>query len=161
MDGPVPDQVRVLLRWLKDGPPGAIPIAGEGKSFGLLQAVTWEDAGEGTALDRLCRWHESAFAWFPEPFPVTAASVRQWLVEQVLPAPDRVLFWVRDVRGGFIGHVGLTAIDVTGGAATLSDRVAGHPTGEGLLTLAVQALEDWAGEWLQVRVRTAGARRAA
>lgn len=161
MDGFPSEQVRTVLRWLKDSPPGAIPIAGAGKSFGLLQAVTWEDAGDGETLARLSQWHESAFAWFPEPFAVSPMAARRWLVDQVLPDPDRILFWVRDVRGGFIGHVGLTRFDAARGTAVLGDVVADHPTHDGLLALAAQTLTGWAQEALGVQVGPAAGQAAA
>ena len=88
--------VHVLLRWLKDGPQGAIPIGLEPPSRGSLQAVTWEDAGDLLALDRLSRWHAAP-----------AAGLRRWLQQVVLPCPDRLLFWVLDAQGRFLGHVGL------------------------------------------------------
>lgn len=161
MDGFPPEQVRTVFRWLKDGPAGAIPIGGEGKSFGLLQAVTWEDAGDADMLDQLCRWHESAFAWFPEPFPVSPPAVRRWLVERVLSDPGRILFWVRDVRGGYLGHVGLARFDPARGTLVLSDVVADHPAHDVLLTLASQTLLRWAGEQLGVQVGSAPDRAAA
>jgi RimJ/RimL family protein N-acetyltransferase len=159
MEGLAAEQVRPLLHWLKDGPLGAIPIERDGRSLGLLQAVTWEDAGDRVALERLSRWHE--FAWFPEPFPVSPASIRRWLVEQVLPVGDRILFWVKDVRGGFVGHVGLSRFDYAARAVSVSDHVSSGPSSAGLMAAAVESLARWAAESLQLHVRASGQAAAA
>lgn len=160
MEGTTPDDVRTLLRWFKDGPPGAIPIEEGGKSLGFLQAATWEDAGDGEALERLGAWHESTFSWFPEPFPVTPASVRNWLVEQVLRPVDRVLFWIKDVRGNFAGHVGLTRIDHASGQATIGDIVSSQPSQDRLVHAGIEALAAWTQDMLGMRVNVASTRHS-
>lgn len=158
MDGPTTEHARLLFRWFKEGPPGAIPIEVAGRSLGSLQAVTWEDAGDLAALEQLSGWHESAFVRYPESIPVSPTSVRRWLVEQVLPAPDRVLFWVRDVRGERFGHAGLSRLDARAATAAISDVVAANVVAERLVNEALTTLTAWARETLGVEVP---ARRAA
>jgi hypothetical protein len=151
MDGRTTDQAELLLRWLKEGPPGAIPIELDGHSLGSLQAVTWEDAGDLAALEQVASWHEG----------MSPASVRRWLVEQVLPAPGRVLFWVRDVRGERLGHAGLSRLNVEAGTVAVSDVVAAHFAAERLVNEALAALAGWAREALGVEALAMPARRAA
>jgi hypothetical protein len=157
MDGPHPKEVRTLIRWLKEGPSGAIPIIHLARSdFGLgstdqlslgsLQVVTWEDAGDRDAIDRLVRWHESAFTVFAVPVPVTASGARQWLVEQVLEAPERVLFWIKDVRGQAVGHIGLSRFDFALRTVALRDVVCGAPGSESLAAEGVETLRGWVRE---------------
>jgi hypothetical protein len=161
MDGPTTEHARLLLRWFKEGPPGAIPIDADGRSLGSLQAVSWEDAGDLAALEQLTGWHETAFARYPEATPVSPTSVRRWLVEQVLPAPDRVLFWVRDVRGERFGHAGLSRLDPRAGTAAISDVVAANVVAERLVNEALTALTAWARGTLGVEVLAMPSRRAA
>src|SRR5262245_15232346 len=107
MHGPHADSVRVLLRWLKDGPPGAIPILLDGRTLGSLVAVTWEDAGDADALERLARWHEAGLPGAP----ATRATARRWLQREVLPDDDRVLFWIEDDGRRRVGYLGLAYFD--------------------------------------------------
>ena len=158
MDGLATDDIRTLLRWVKDGPAGTIPIDAPDRSLGRLQAVTWDDAADRPALERLFRWHELAFAWFPEPFPITPEGARRWLVDRVLSDPRRILFWVRDVYGEARAHVGLT-IDPDAGTATVGDVITSHPKAAALTSAAIEALSRWARWELGLRVeRTSQAR---
>lgn len=162
MDGPsTVEQVYLLFRYLKEGPPGAIPIQKDNRSLGILQAVNWEDAGDHAALERMVRWHESAFAWIGESFPVTPASVRRWLLEQVLPAPDRLLFWVKDLRGSFVGHLGLTHLHFDTRSVCIGDLVAATPAAEVLVAQAMTTLAHWTEESLGLVVRPLDSRHAA
>jgi hypothetical protein len=161
MDGPTPEQAKLLLRWLKEGPPGAIPIDAEGRSLGSLRTVTWEDAGDLAALEQLTAWHEEAFARYPEAFPVTPTSVRRWLVEQVLPAADRILFWVCDVRGERLGHAGLSRLNTAPGTVAVSDVVAANVAAERLVNEALTTIAGWAREALGVEVLAMASRHAA
>jgi len=160
MDGLATEDIYTLLRWVKDGPAGTIPIDTPARSLGRLQAVTWEDAGDRPAVERLFRWHERAFAGFPEPFAVTPEGARRWLVDLVLSDPQRVLFWVRDVRGEARAHVGLTAIDLDAGTATIGDVITGHPGAAALAAAAVEALAQWVRWELGLRVERASQAQA-
>jgi RimJ/RimL family protein N-acetyltransferase len=160
MDGLATDDICTLLRWVKDGPAGTIPIDAPDRSLGRLQAVTWEDACDRSAVERLFRWHELAFAWFPEPFPVTPEGARRWLVDRVLSDPRRILFWVRDVRGEAHAHVGLTAIDLDAGTATVGDVITCHPGAAPLAAAAVESLARWVRWELGLRVERASQARA-
>jgi RimJ/RimL family protein N-acetyltransferase len=161
MEGLPAEQVKTLIRWLKEGPPGAIPISRERRSLGSLQAVTWEDAGDQQAMARLGQWHEAAFAVFAVPVGVSFPNARKWLVEQVLEAPDRVLFWVRDIRGRPIGHAGLSRFNFQARTAQLRDVVCGESGQETLVAEAVETLLRWARESLHIQAIDALERLAA
>jgi RimJ/RimL family protein N-acetyltransferase len=159
MDGLATDDIGALLRWVKDGPAGTIPIGTPDRSLGRLRAVTWDDANDGPALERLFRWHELAFAWFPEPFPITPEGARRWLVDRVLSDPWRILFWVRDLRGEACAHVGLT-LDPDAGTAAVGDVITAHPKAAALAAAAVEALTRWARWELGLRVEHTSQARA-
>jgi hypothetical protein len=137
MDGLHAREICTLFRWFKEGPPGAIPIENDQRSVGMLQAATWEDAG-GRPVERLAAWH--------------GPGAREWLVESVLKTPDRVLFWVKDVVGEVVGHVGLSDVNDRSGTITVVDVVCGVHGCEGLLVAAVACLTEWAQRSLQLRV---------
>lgn len=146
MDGLQAREIQTLFRWFKEGPPGAIPIEHDQRSVGLLQAATWEDAG-GKPVECLVAWHGSA--------------ARSWLVEDVLKGPGRVLFWVKDVRGELVGHVGLGDLDEANGTITIGDVVCGEAGHEGLMAAAVGCLVGWVHRSLRLRARREGERAAA
>jgi hypothetical protein len=146
MDDPRLLQVQMLIRWCKEGPPGCIPVCREQLSLGSLRAASWEDAGDRALIERLHRWHGSAFADLAVPLSLTPARVRGWLIEQVLEVPTRLLFWVRDVTGQIVGHVGLARFDFTRRTVTVRDVVCGESGCENLVTLAVGALQTWPRE---------------
>jgi hypothetical protein len=145
MEGPAAELIRVLLRWLKEGPPGAIPITHGGRTLGALVAVTWEDAGDADALERLCRWHTGE----PPPAP---ATIRRWLQQHILPSEDRVLFWIKDADGGFAGHVGLRGVDFPSRRVLSGYLVSVRPLADPLIRGAEEALAGWASGQLGLTV---------
>jgi hypothetical protein len=147
MDGLRVREIQTLFRWFKEGPPGAIPIEHDSRSVGLLQAATWEDTG-GAPAERLAAWHGSPAA-------------RRWLVEDVMEEPDRVLFWVKDVRGEVVGHVGLGGVDEAAGTIGVGDVVCGAAGHEGLMAAAVGCLVGWVQRSLRLKARREGERAAA
>ncbi len=153
MDGLRPEQLRTLFRWFKEGPPGAVGIDRDGRSLGLLQAVGWEDAGSLALLEQLARWHE--------PELPDRAAVRRWLVEEVLPASDRVLFWVKDIQGRPVGHVGLSCLDQGSPGVAIADVLCGEPDEIDLVSAGVAALVRWAAHSLRLHVEAAAPLRNA
>jgi hypothetical protein len=146
MDGLHAREICTLFRWFKEGPPGAIAIEHDHRSVGMLQAATWEDAG-GPPVEQLAAWHGS--------------GAREWLVESVLKTPDRVLFWVKDVRGELVGHVGLSGLNEQAGTITVGDVVCGVSGGEGLMVSAVGCLVEWVQRSLRLRACREDQRAAA
>jgi hypothetical protein len=138
MDGLQPQQVETLIRWLKEGPAGAIPLSGTHPPKGTLQAVTWEDAGDREALALLGRWHPPA------------RTSRRWLVEQFLEPPGRLLFWVRNADGRAVGHLGLSCLDFTAGTVALEDFLCGEGEAGPMMNEAIEALRGWTREALRM-----------
>lgn len=93
---------------VKEGPPGAIAFEGH-EVVGLLQAAFWEDAGDAVLMGRLACWRRCS-----------PALARAWLVEEVLTARARALFWVKTGEGQIVGHVGLSPFDFAGGTVVLA-----------------------------------------
>ncbi|MGL4554629.1 MAG: hypothetical protein ACRC33_25980, partial [Gemmataceae bacterium] len=76
-------------------------------------------------------------------FPVTVEGVRQWLRERVLRPPGRVLFWVCDVRGVPVGHLGLRRVDGVAPGFEVIDRLAALAGSGPLMEAASAALGGW------------------
>jgi hypothetical protein len=160
MDGLHSGQVRTLIRWIKEGPAGVIPVSRPDESLGSLQAVTWDDAGSTAAIERLLSWHSSLLAVFAFQMSMTPAGQRRWLMEQVLEAPERLLFWVRDIAGHVIGHVGLSRFDFAERTVAVRDVVCGVGGAEAVLAEAVETLKTWVREAFSLRAVDEGQGRA-
>jgi hypothetical protein len=160
MDGLHSGQVRTLIRWIKEGPAGVVPISRPDESLGSLQAVTWDDAGNSTVIELLVGWHRSLLAVFAFQMPMSAGGVRRWLMEQVLEAPERLLFWVRDIAGHMVGHVGLSRFDFAERTVAVRDVVCGVGGAEAILAEAVETLKTWVREAFSLRAVDEGQGRA-
>lgn len=147
MDDPGSTHVLILLRWLKDGPTGAIPISAEDCSLGVLQAVTREDAGDPAAIARLARWPLPAWAGHSSP---ARGGPRGWLVNEVFSACDRLLFWVKDVRGEPVGCIGIEVVHLRAGPVLLHGPVAEPSAPPLLLSRASETLRQWVDEALML-----------
>ena len=161
MDGPTPEDVRILFRWLKEGPPGAIRVEDQGQQLGSLQAVTWEDAGDRLALERLARWQKSSWSRAPESFPIRSGTIRQWLTEEILSREDRLLFWVRDVHEDSAGYLGIQWLKEEKNRAILTDRLSDGRLGERLMERAAHTLGNWLRESLGLELEGRARARAA
>jgi hypothetical protein len=160
MDGLQSQQVRTLIRWLKEGPSGAIPFSLDSESPGSLHAAAWEDAGNAEMTDHLLVWHRCILSAFALPLPMTAVSIRRWLTEQILEAPERLLFWVRDGDGRAVGHVGLTRFDFVRETVAVHDVVCGVRGAEVILMEGVETLKKWVGEAFGMQAIDLSERRA-
>jgi hypothetical protein len=127
---PEPELVRTLLRWLKDGPPGAIPIDRDGRSLGALVVASWEDAGDAAL----------------------PAMTRRWLRQEVLPSEDRLLFWIKSPDGQCVGHVGLQAFDFAAHTVILDHLAIAGSLEDALVAAALVTLANWAKEQLDMTV---------
>jgi hypothetical protein len=142
-------QVCTLIRWMKEGPAGAIPINGAGESAGTLHAATWDDAGDHDLMDQLLKWRTLATA-SDGLVPRTANGARQWLQERILGQRECLLFWIRDAAGQVAGQVCLAHFDFAAGSVCLCDVVCGRRGAEALVSSAVETVKSWTREALQI-----------
>jgi len=161
MDGPTPEDVRILFRWLKEGPPGAICMEDQGRQLGSLQVVTWEDAGDRMALERLARWQEIARGGVSEAFPIRSGAIRQWVTEEILSREDRILCWIRDVCGEPVGHLGIQWLGEREKRAILTERLSDGSRFEWLVERGERTLGKWLRESLGLELERPGGARAA
>jgi RimJ/RimL family protein N-acetyltransferase len=128
-----------------------IPVFQYGRKWGWLESVTWGDLERAETLAEVTAWRRQASAALAGTFPLTAGGTRQWLVGDVLEAPDVILFWVRGLDGARVGHAGLSGIDARNGAAEIAHLLRGvtqsHP---GIMYCGAQSLMAWAYQTLEV-----------
>jgi RimJ/RimL family protein N-acetyltransferase len=146
MDGTHEEQVLTIVRWLKDGPPGGLPVRIDDGPLASLEAITWRDANNSAALAQLTLWRQAEQG--PSVLP---GLVRAWLVEQVLDIPDRLLFWVKAPDDRPIGHVGLLRFDFAARTADLGLLLRGvEDEAPGIMSAAVRTLSAWAFDSLSL-----------
>ena len=117
--------------------PPPISITRKCVSLGTLRAVGWRDADDPARMSLLAAWHLAAFGALAGSLLFTPEQARRWLLDRVLAQAGRALFWVRDVRGVAVGHLGVTG-------SRIGDRLAAEPAPE-LFAAAEESLAHWAG----------------
>lgn len=132
----------VIERVKRGDEPLQLPIRlGSGETVGSLQPVTWSDASDPVALERLTRWRNANMASFLTQFAATPSRTAGWLRDSVLSNDRQMLFWVRSEEN-VVGHIGFKDLTETD---ALSDNVirgerGGHPK---LFAFAHLALFKW------------------
>jgi RimJ/RimL family protein N-acetyltransferase len=149
------ERLLAAVRQLKETPPAPaswVPVFQYGRRVAWLVPVTRGDLGQPEAVSRLSRWRQAAADDLPGPFPLTEEGTRRWLAEHILGAGDRLLFWVRDLDGTSVGHVGLSGLDLEGGQVEIDQVVRGQPEAlPGVMYSSVQALVAWAFQTFPVQ----------
>ena len=112
-----------------------------GDVIGSLKAVTWADASDPIALQRLTDWRNANMKSFLTQFTATPQRTAHWLREVALPNDGQMLFWVQseDAIVGHLGFTSLTATDAQGDNAIRGER-GGHPK---LIVTAQHAMFQW------------------
>ena len=79
----------------------------EGNTDGFLLPVSKLDLEDKNSIQLLTEWRNLHSYAFPLKTKVTEESTKEWLLKLVLKNEKRMLFWVLDINGNKIGHVGL------------------------------------------------------
>jgi RimJ/RimL family protein N-acetyltransferase len=141
------ENVLSILARCKQGPvlpESALLVRQHGRSIGWLMPVTWDDVDSRTSVALLADWRRAAAEAFPSQFPVTLEGTQGWLREQVLAVPDRVLFWVADLDGNRVGHMGLFRFDADQGHIEIDNVVRGvADVLTGVMQSSLAALLEW------------------
>ena len=144
-------RILALFRHAKEQPSGwrtALPVILNGHQAGRLEPVTESDHGQPPLVDLLAKWREAARDAFPTQFQITLEGTRNWLTNQVLGIPDRILFWIRgDHDGARLGHLGLFHLDAAANTIELDNVVRGvQRAAPGLMEASVRTLMHWTAE---------------
>lgn len=122
--------------------PLSLPITLEnGEVIGTLKPITWADASDPVALERLTDWRNANTGSFLTQFVATPERTAAWLRNVVLPNDRQMAFWVL-ADDGVIGQIGFKELSATD---VLSDNVirgerGGHPR---LFVAAHHAMFKW------------------
>ena len=78
-------------------------------------------------IRNLTKWRQDNMKWFLTQFNATEARTRNWMMNDFLPDPSRILFILKDVHGDIIGQYGLRSMTTENGEIDIIIR--GRPGG--------------------------------
>lgn len=97
-------------------------------------------------ISTLAKWRkENSFA-FPSQFKVTLKGTRDWLENQLINNPTRILFFIEsaDKESKTIGHLGLYSFDFQAETCEIDNVVRGEKNYlKGIMTLALKSFLKW------------------
>lgn len=127
-----------------------IPIYKKNRVMAQLRLITSDFTREEIKL--LAEWRKASAEWFPSKFKVTKKGTKKWLKEKVINAEDRILFWVQDLKGLLIGHMGLYRFDFKNRSCEIDNVVRGRQNVmPGIMGLGLKSLLNWTFSTLGVR----------
>lgn len=85
----------------------SLKITEEENIEGFLLPVSNLDIDDDNSIQILMNWRNTHSYAYPSRAPVTKKSTKDWLINAVLQNDKKILFWVIDLNGNKIGHVGL------------------------------------------------------
>jgi RimJ/RimL family protein N-acetyltransferase len=148
MDELLQEEMLATIRAVKDsreGPDTRLPAFLFGRQAAWLVRVADSECQRKETLARLTQWHRQNVAGGPSLAASAVMGPVRWLTEQVLHAPDRLLFWVQDLAGNPIGHAGISGIDSAQKQVEIGYILRGVPGAiPGAMYGATQALIGWA-----------------
>ena len=96
---------------VRAGRPVRLPLVDRsGAQVGALRLLDAELAADPAVVTSLTEWRSRSMKFFLTHFTPTEARTRDWLLNVVLPADDRLLFLIETEPDCFVGNFGLAAI---------------------------------------------------
>ena len=115
-----------------------------------LILLTEECSLDLTLMQLLSDWRKKHEHWFAATFPVSLQRTQRWFEERVHRAEDRLLFMIQ-VKGRYIGHVGLFRFEWHRAECEIDNIVRGEDAYPGIMGISIQHLLDWARSTLGIR----------
>jgi RimJ/RimL family protein N-acetyltransferase len=113
---------------VRAGRPVRLPIVDRtGDRVGALRLLDSALAADPAVVTDLTEWRARSMKFFLTHFTPTEARTRDWLLNVVLPADDRLLFLIETEPDCFVGNFGLAGISPT--TAELDNLIRGRRGG--------------------------------
>jgi len=96
----------------------------------------------------LAKWRRKNQHWFGDDHEINLKSTQKWW-QTVEANPLRILFWVQNLKGDKIGHMGLNRFKAK--SCELDNVIRGPKGSAGLMTQAVLSLIDWVFKHLPIK----------
>lgn len=123
----------------------------KGDIVGCLEAITKRDAKDKAVIRDLKAWRQKNQQAFPSQFNVTLKGTRIWFQTQLMDKKDRILFFVKDLDGNRVGHLGLYRFDYEQKACEIDNVIRGKSNAPGIMTDALNTLILWTTKELEVK----------
>lgn len=136
------DKAEAKLEEYKASPNLNLELKQDAKVVGSLKPVTKESLENAEDIKLLAKWRAAAQDAFPVQFKVTEEGTKRWLENAVLKTKDRMLFWVLDLNGKKIGHVGLFRFNYTEKFCELDNIMRGEQGSKGIIEAACAKLVE-------------------
>jgi len=113
----------------------------------VLSPITENDLENDKKIILLKEWRENNLDAFPISPKITQDGTFRWLKNLVLDREDRLMFFVKDIFGETIGHVGISSFDYQNKTCEVDNIVRGKISRQkNAMNYAMQALLCWIDE---------------
>ena len=107
-----------------------------------LLLLTKETSNDPEIIRLLATWRKRSERWFLKQFKITLKGTRQWLNNNVIKTPDRLLFMIK-VKNKYVGHIGLFRFNFNNHTCEIDNIVRGKKIYKGIMGNAITYLMDW------------------
>jgi len=109
--------------------------------------VTWSDLNNKSIIKTLKNWRNENQIAFLKIFSVTENGTLTWLEKSVLKREDRILFFVDDIHGKTIGHIGISSFNYEDKTCEIDNIIRGDISSQSkVMEHAVDGLLTWTFE---------------
>jgi len=113
----------------------------------VLSPITKNDLKNDKKITLLKVWRKKNIDAFPASSEITQEGTYQWLRNLVLDREDRLMFFVKDIFGETIGHVGISSFDYVNKTCEVDNIVRGRISlQKNAMMYAMQGLLCWIEE---------------
>ncbi|MDC1318149.1 GNAT family N-acetyltransferase [Candidatus Thioglobus sp.] len=113
----------------------------------ILSPITKNDLENDKKIILLKEWREKNLDAFPTSSRITEEGTFRWLKNLVLDREDRLMFFVKDIFGETIGHVGISSFDYQNKTCEVDNIVRGKISlQKNAMKYAMQGLLCWIDE---------------
>lgn len=121
----------------------------EGVNY-YLYVISKRQGSDKQIIKLLASWRKKHEQLFLAIFPVTLKGTSQWLRDQVINHPDRILFMIR-VKNQYIGHVGLNRYNSQNNSYDIDNVIRGVDRYPGIMGNALSHMMRWAKTELGIK----------
>ena len=147
--------VRIIDQYKQKGTgdiPDPIPILNDQNvRVGSLHAVA-ADYKETVpnCVELFAKWRKENPTISPSQFVITNERTEKWLNDLVIYNDNRIIFLIRDMKGRYVGHIGLAGFRYEQKTAEVDSVLRGEKDIEpGMMRYAMNALLQWGRERLK------------
>lgn len=121
------------------------------EKIAFLELLTVDKKADKKLISAISRWRKKYSWYFPSQFRVTNKGTEAWFQKGLMEKEDRILFVIKNLRGKYIGHMGLYSFDFKNRTCEIDNVVRGDSEIPGLMTFALSRLINWTFENIAIK----------